>query len=225
MSHLNRKKIYSSLHHPLLLLIIGALISSYIIPFYTRAWQDHQKELELKTDLVGEISNSVATILIKTQTTKAIISTPYKEFYNAFEEWESGSAIIQSELRAYFFNSHLPQLWTNYSFILSDFAFLSISANICARANYIEEIQKYFNIHQVINRTEINNCAMEFDRSQQISTTPFAADLEAIDWDELIKHGNDTKLSSSWLALKQNIITQKDRIIQEILDLHIQAFS
>jgi hypothetical protein len=114
---------------------------------------------------------------------------------------------------------------TNYSFILSDFAFLSISANICARANYIEEIQKYFNIHQVINRTEINNCAMEFDRSQQISTTPFAADLEAIDWDELIKHGNDTKLSSSWLALKQNIITQKDRIIQEILDLHIQAFS
>lgn len=71
-----KRNIYSGLQHPLLLLVVGALISSYIIPLYTKAWQDHQKELELKTDLVSEISDATASILTKTQVKKAVSNAP-----------------------------------------------------------------------------------------------------------------------------------------------------
>jgi hypothetical protein len=81
--------------------------------------------------LVSEISDAVASILIKTQTKKVVTSIPYTEFYNAYQDWESSSAILDSKLRAYFFDSSLPQQWTNYSLILGDFAF-SLSAQIYA---------------------------------------------------------------------------------------------
>jgi hypothetical protein len=42
------KQITEALSHPMLLLIVGAIISSLIIPYFTRQWQDHQHELELK---------------------------------------------------------------------------------------------------------------------------------------------------------------------------------
>jgi hypothetical protein len=220
------KKIYSNLNHPLLILIVGALITSYIAPIYTRAWQDHQKELELKTGLVSDISSAVASVLVKTQVTKVVTSTPYKEFYDAYADWESKSAIVESKLKAYFFNSPLPALWNNYSLILSDFAFLSISGDICEDTKYVKEIQKYFEIDsKIMNETRTKNCPKTFDHLQQISSTPFRADLKAIDWNYLAQYGNETHLSNSWLTLKQNMISQKDRIIQEILNSKIQMFS
>lgn len=221
-----KKKIYSTLQHPLLLLIVGALISSYIIPFYTKAWQDHQKELELKTDLVSEISDAIASLLTKTQVKKAVANTAYAEFYNAYEDWESSRAIIQSKLNAYFSNSDLSPLWSNYSLILTDFTFLSISGNTCATTKYVREIQKYFDIDtQLILKLETNNCPKEFDTFQQIHNTPFRSDLKGIDWDYLIQNGNETHLSHSWLALKENMVMQKDRIIQKILNSQLQVFS
>jgi hypothetical protein len=217
------KKISSTLQHPLLILIVGALITSYIAPIFTRAWQDHQKELELKTGLVSEISNAIASLLIKTQVTKVVTSTPYKEFYDAYADWESKSAIIESKLKAYFVNSPLPALWNNYSLILTDFAFLSISGDICENTKNAKNIQKFFGIDsKLMNETQTKNCPKEFDQLQQISLTPFRADLKAIDWNYLVQHGNETHLSHSWLTLKQNMISQKDRIIQEILNSQMQ---
>lgn len=221
-----KRNIYSGLQHPLLLLVVGALISSYIIPLYTKAWQDHQKELELKTDLVSEISDATASILTKTQVKKAVSNAPYSEFYNAYEDWESSRAIIQSKINAYFSNSDLPPLWSNYSLILTDFTFLSISGNTCATTKYVREIQKYFDITpKLITKSETNNCPKEFDTLQQIHSTPFRTDLKGIEWDYLIQHGNETHLSHSWLALKENMVTQKDRIIQKILNSQLQVFS
>jgi hypothetical protein len=220
------KKIYSNLNHPLLILIVGALITTFIAPFYTRQWQDHQKELELKTGIVSEISSAMASVLIKTQVTKVVTSTPYKEFYDAYADWESDSAIIESKLKAYFFNSALPALWNNYSLILSDFAFLSISGDICETTKYAKEIQKYFEIDsKMMNETQTKNCPKGFDFLQQISSTPFRSDLKTIDWNYLVQHGNESQLSNSWQTLKQNMISQKDRIIQEILNSKIQMFS
>jgi hypothetical protein len=223
---MNYKKYYDALNHPLLLLVVGALISSYIIPFYSREWQDHQKELELKSDLVGKIGDAVTNMVIKTQAKKAVVSIPYEEFYDTWQTWESASATIASRIRAYFYSSPLTEQWNNYSKIVTDFAFLSISSDACKRLGYVQEIQKYFSISlSVINRTDLNNCRANPDQFQKIHNTPFALDLSGIDWNELIVNGNDRQLSESWLKLKQGILNQKDNVIQEILRSHISVFA
>ena len=222
-----KTKIFSSLQHPLLLLIVGGIITGLLLPYITTQWQNHQKELELKTDLVSEISDSIASVLTKTQVKKAVASTTYDEFYDAYKNWESSRAIIKSKLSAYYPNSDLPSLWHNYSLILTDFAFLSVGGSTCTGTMYVKEIQKYFDIDgKVMNKSETKKCPKEFDHLQQIHSTPFGADLKDIDWNYLVQSRNETgHLSQSWLTLKENLETQKDRIIQEILNSKIQTFS
>jgi hypothetical protein len=50
--------------NPLLLLVAGGIISGLLIPYITNQWQNHQKELEIKTDLVGRISESFTALLV-----------------------------------------------------------------------------------------------------------------------------------------------------------------
>lgn len=45
-----------------MLLIVGAIITSLIIPNFTRQWQDHQKELEVKIALTDEINKATSDI-------------------------------------------------------------------------------------------------------------------------------------------------------------------
>jgi hypothetical protein len=97
---------------------------------------------------------------------------------------------------------------------------------MCARAGYVEVIQKYFSAHlERMDYMETANCTDKPYSLDRVYSSPFTSDVVNIDWDELIKHGNQSKLSNRWLQLKQNMINQKDRLIQEILQSRIQTFS
>jgi len=50
--------------HPLVLLLIGALISGVLIPYFTNRAAKYQKGLEIKTDLVRRINESVIPVII-----------------------------------------------------------------------------------------------------------------------------------------------------------------
>lgn len=39
------------LSNPLLLLVVGGIISGLLIPYITNQWQNHQQQLEIKTGL------------------------------------------------------------------------------------------------------------------------------------------------------------------------------
>lgn len=45
--------------HPITLLLIGAGVSSLLIPWFTNKWQDHRKELEIRVDIASKIAESV----------------------------------------------------------------------------------------------------------------------------------------------------------------------
>jgi hypothetical protein len=57
------------LNHPFVLLLTGALLSGLLIPSFTRRWQNHQKILELKTELVSEVSESTMKLIMAVQST------------------------------------------------------------------------------------------------------------------------------------------------------------
>ena len=46
------------LAHPLIITLFSALLAAVVLPPLTRAWQDRQKELELKRDLVTQIAET-----------------------------------------------------------------------------------------------------------------------------------------------------------------------
>jgi hypothetical protein len=172
-----------------------------LIPLYTRTWQDHQKELELKTELVSEISGAVTPVIISTQTIKSS-TNPSSNYYTAYQDWEKSSAIVGSKLQAYFHDSPLPRQWNNYSNILTEFVFLSISNDTCKKIWYIEQIQKYFFANSTSIKTESHHCLTQLNSSQNIQKSPFPAGSNKINWNVLINEGYGP-LSASWLQLKQ----------------------
>lgn len=228
---MNKKSVFGGLKHPLLLIVVGALfsslISTYIIPDITRAWQDHQKELELKTDLVSKISEAVATTVVKGEISKGIPHPPHKEdkaLNDPLTNWKSSSAVIGSKLQAYFPDSELPQQWNNYSIILADLLFLSASNDTCHRIKYVQEIQQYYSAsNPPVNTTEM--CGDNLERFQKIYNSQLVSNESNINWTQLVYDENKVKFSTNWLRLKQNLLDQKDRLIQEVLNSHIQLFS
>ena len=58
------RKLKNILSNPLLLLVVGGIISGLLFPYITSQWQNHQKELEIKTDLLRRLSESFAALAI-----------------------------------------------------------------------------------------------------------------------------------------------------------------
>jgi hypothetical protein len=104
------------LAHPLTLLIIGALLSSLLIPSWTRQWQDRQSELKVKVGLVDRIDNSVAGIIMATQF--AVLGAEGQsraDYDRAYRQWEVERRLIRSQLRAYYPERPLAGDWEELS--------------------------------------------------------------------------------------------------------------
>ncbi|HET7273118.1 MAG TPA: hypothetical protein VFI90_18770, partial [Rubrobacter sp.] len=83
------------LAHPLFLLFAGAVLTGIFIPALTRRWQDRQKALELKTELIGEISESITEMAMAVQFVHlGATSMDQQRFDEAYREWEARSAVI-----------------------------------------------------------------------------------------------------------------------------------
>lgn len=99
-----------------MLLTLGALISSLLVPWFTRKWQDHQKSLELKSALAGQIAESATSTLIGS----FAVHEAQRHDYSAAErrswrEWQIKSAAIEARLRAYFPNDSLADEWVGFT--------------------------------------------------------------------------------------------------------------
>src|SRR5207302_11300464 len=54
------RELSHGLAHPLLIAVVVALLGNWLIPHFTRKWQDHQKALEIKTGLVSDMGESIS---------------------------------------------------------------------------------------------------------------------------------------------------------------------
>jgi hypothetical protein len=110
------------LAHPLFLLLAGAVLTGLLIPTVTRRWQDRHKALELKTELVGEISESITEMVLAVQFVHlGAASMDQPRFDEAYREWEARSAVIGTKLQAYFPKTAIPDEWTRFSEVVTNF--------------------------------------------------------------------------------------------------------
>jgi uncharacterized membrane protein YcjF (UPF0283 family) len=88
---------------PVLMVLFGAAISAWLVPAFTRQWQDRQKEREIKVALVSEIGDSTADALVTSQyVASKVLTNGQAEYNRASLDWAQRSAQVEARLEAYF---------------------------------------------------------------------------------------------------------------------------
>lgn len=191
----------SFLSHPLTLLIIGALISSYLIPNWNQQQQNHQKELDLKSELIAQISESTTNILTDAQFAEFSKPFPKDAYDKADRAWEAKDSIIQSKIKLYFLESTLLDRWKMHSSLVSDFHALSgIQNDVSLRKELLERFKKNF-INTNIEWDKLANTQWRKTRGQQQGISEQAQ-----------------QYINNWNSLKQELIAEGDVITERILN-------
>jgi hypothetical protein len=103
------------LSHPVVLILVGAAVSNFVIPDITRSWQDHQRVLDIKGSVIREINTSTGDFL-GTIRLVAVQSGPggERELDAAFGRWQIGSNDVRAQLSTYFPERTLLTSWRTY---------------------------------------------------------------------------------------------------------------
>jgi hypothetical protein len=114
------------LAHPLLLLLVGALVTSILVPVLTHQWQNHEKELEIKSGLAEQINNSVTNFVMAVQFAEVGVKSQSQAQYDkAYRDWEVIRGQLESKIRVYFPTTRIADDWDRYSATVTHFYILS----------------------------------------------------------------------------------------------------
>jgi Divergent InlB B-repeat domain len=204
------KNWYVGLSNPFILLIAGAMISGLLVPFFTNRWQNtqknyelqiarNQKALELKMDLIDQMTKSVSTIVMSVLLLAGGIAKTGKE--GAFEKidtyknWEISSKAIGSQLRAFFpENLEIEMKWNRFYDLINDFYALAFSTSMEMRILYRDRLQ--------------NN--------------PFYTSQKTVNWDELVNANAGVRVRSLQ-DLGEKLIEENKNIMKEVIEINISA--
>jgi hypothetical protein len=189
------------LGNPLVVTLVGALVASWLIPSLTRQWQDHQKALEIKSGLVGEMSEAsseaVATAgaiaggLYQAASTDAL--TTQRAFNDAVRNWAVRSAVVGSRLEAYFPRAAVGPAWRRFSTAVADYLQLAAKPN-GSRAGRVGELR---------------------------AVVP---DDPRIRWQVLTRTNTGASFQRSYAALGQSLLDVRDALVQRVLDRSPSGF-
>ena len=193
------------LSNPFLLLIVGGILTGLLIPFITTQWQNHEKELEIKTSLVSKISEYATRMLMAIQFVEVSqsrgtnSSLTNEEYDNEYRDWKINSDILQSQISAYFPSTNIDKNWKKFSNAVENFYALSGMGREDSRINFLQKIQT--NLSNDVNLTTWNILKNRISPSNNTK--------QIINWEE------------NWGLLKDQINKEKENIIREILNTKI----
>jgi hypothetical protein len=136
------------LRHPFVLAVTTALLAGMIVNGLTRRWQDRQKALEIRTDLVAKMSESAISAILAVDRAASVLQQPpethdnslrpetlsapdrkgfLEELRQSRSQWQRESAVLGTKLEVYFpsesaSKSHLgvsAGVWTEFADQLS----------------------------------------------------------------------------------------------------------
>jgi hypothetical protein len=128
---------------PLLAVLLTAALSGYVVPRITRRWQDHQKELEIKTWLVEAVNDEVLQFVLAMQFAERNASTQ-EAFNEAYRRWEIQRAVLTGKLRVYFGDPTIAREFESFSEAVTDFYALAGISRPEYRSRQIEKLKSYF---------------------------------------------------------------------------------
>jgi hypothetical protein len=114
-----RPRRFSRIPTPLIVTVLGISLSAWLLPAFTRQWDDRQKAQELKSGLVTEMSEAASAALIGSRARifrlKPARGEPSVSEVNY--AWSLAATRIEAKLRAYFPQSIVLD-WRSYTVIV-----------------------------------------------------------------------------------------------------------
>lgn len=105
-------KVGRLLVHPVTLLLLTAVVADLLVPRITQQWQEHQRQTDIRRELVARVSREVGELFIATQFNELRAETQNpEEFDAAYRRWEVESGVLGAELRAYYRAEPVDQAW------------------------------------------------------------------------------------------------------------------
>jgi hypothetical protein len=98
------------------LTLVGIALTGWLLPAFTRQWDDRQKAHELGTSLVAQMAQATGDALTANQA--ALFRTPRTSTTKPSLEWSRASLVIEARLDAYF-SDDLVDKWRAYSDLVS----------------------------------------------------------------------------------------------------------
>jgi hypothetical protein len=186
--------------HPLVLLLIGAGVSSYLIPWLTNKWQDHKKEIEIKIDLISKMSDIIALA-----SGHAYVCRQNQEnrenFHKDILDWLVKANNSRSQLRVYFpdatilgaSETKISEYWNTYLSLLS--VFWNFTYQTC---------DKTFNFESGYKGIEGD---IKFLQEY------FGKTSSEIDWKAFCSRENERQ----WGSLMREILSKGDELIRAVI--------
>lgn len=135
----NYTTIFDWLKHPLLLVIVAGIFSSYIIPKVSKQWRK-PKELELKITLISSMGESVASLLAAAYVDQVTQLTNDVDLKEAQKKWETEKEVIEAQIHLLFPKSTLIVDWQEFALAISAFGSMNEEADPEKRHFYVKSI-------------------------------------------------------------------------------------
>ena len=189
---------------PILLTLFAAAISAWLVPAFTRQWQDTQKEREIKVALVSDIGDSTSDALVTSQyvANQAFPGGNGQAEYNRFSlEWARRSAQIEAKLRAYFPDDSLVDDWREYSIVVQNGFYLLTGGS--GKAGAVHTVRQY------------------------LESTPGGSEpIAGVKWKRLRSlNFNDQSAVDDYVLVTGQLLDGKERLIRAILNANAEGFS
>jgi hypothetical protein len=192
------------------------LFSSYLIPLATRSWQNHEKELEVKTALVGDMSATLTDILTAIESVESLadqvpgpnrqLDESKRRLNDAYHKSVTDSAVLASELRAYFPDDDLAVQWSRLS-------------------RQLLLLYRHTNTTGSLEEGRIDDLRHIFRGVNAID--PDSSDLDRVRAEERKWLEQLPGLSAHvrlWAETKAEILRRNDALTERVLDSNVDAF-
>lgn len=210
-----RQTLWSELLHGgrvVLGLLVAAYISGVLVPAVAESWQDHQKELDVKTRLVSDMSSSAAAMMSAIDNFVVNPTTNLTAYNNAYLTWLKESQVESAQLSAYALSS-------GNDAVVSDWHRLDDSM----RDLYVLSICPTPNRHELLAGLRANLSLLLTGTAVQQELAQENA--QAVDWQrlepcyEFLPPGDP--YTTDWITMRNQVSIAKDAVIAEIVDAHL----
>lgn len=182
---------------PYLIVLATALVSGVVVPYIARLTQVNERELEIKTELAGDMGQAVAAFVNEIQSVEVTrIQTggrpaDTRELNAAYKQWMTESSVIAARVEAYF--PDLADDWKAIAAGLEELYALTGTLDPQYRGPRVEAIR-----------------------------AAFAA--ARVDWKLLAENGQDWQTvedwrpyEAAWFQLREAVLSARDKLVRRML--------
>jgi hypothetical protein len=200
------EEISGILEHPLTLLLIGAGITSLLIPWFTKRSEDRKKELEIKVDIVSKMAEVMGyligeSITLPKGTKDTLTDADEKAHFERIKKLYVDSRIVTSKLKSYFSEKDIIERWDGYIGILASYGTAAFAYTLKDPTNAAWEGSLRYNLG--------------------VLRTSFS-DNKEIDWNRLTTEMIFDR--DLWLKVNDSVENRGNEIIAHVLRLQPKLF-